>query len=364
MSGDLQQAISLIKAGRKEEGKTILIQILEEDERNEKAWIWMSAVVDTDEMRLECLEEVLKINPSNQVAQKGAAKLREKLPPPSPTFDDISQDDEYEYENAYEDDFSEDDGWYDPIEPEPVTGYQEEFSYDNYAPEPNPDIKIKSTQNKPRQRSVLTHSPWLTIWYQPRATLRAIIQSNPKQDVILIAILVGLLSFFSGILPYLFSDLTFLIIGMLLTLILGPISGIIWLYVIGWILGLTGMMLGGKGTGEEIRAALSWGNVPSLGFSVILIPINLIFYSIAPNPLDPTVTAPGDAGIVFLLGTCTLLLIFVMLVYSFGFVFLQSLAEAHRFSAWRALGAVMLPGIIVFCTFCFVITTSLFATSY
>ena len=84
MSGDLQNAISLIKSGHKEEAKSILIQILEEDNQNEKAWIWMSAVVDTDEMRLECLEEVLRINPGNQVAQKGAAKLRESLPKPEP----------------------------------------------------------------------------------------------------------------------------------------------------------------------------------------------------------------------------------------------------------------------------------------
>jgi len=354
MSGDLQNAISLIKSGHKEAAQAILIQILEDEPQNEKAWIWMSAVVDTDEMRLECLDEVLKINPNNQAAQKGAAKLREKLPPPEPTIEDeFVEEADFAFEDNYDDGFEEDDGWYDPIEPEPISGSKEEFSYDDHAPEPSLDIEPTSSKNKtPPKRNPLTHSPWITIWYRPRLTIRAINESDPKKDVLLIAILIGLLGIFPGMLLSMLIanvDITFLIIGMVITFIIGPIFGIVWLYVAGAILGLTGMMLGGKGTGEEIRAALAWGNIPTFAMYAVMIPFMLILF--ASMPSIEQLGQPGVAISPLLsLSSCFMMLMIPFFLYSFYFIFLQSLAEANQFSGWRAFGSILLPGIILNCT--------------
>ncbi len=350
MSGDLQNAISLIKSGQKQEAKSILIQILEEDNQNEKAWIWMSAVVETDEMRLECLEEVLRINPDNQVAQKGAAKLRENLPAPAPVVED-----EPEFEDKYDSDFLVDDGWYDPIEPDlPFTTEQEPFSYENYAPKPNPDIKIKSAKAAPRQRNSLTYSPWITIWYRPRVTMRAIIESDPKRDVLLIVILSGILGFFTGTLLsfMLTGDFTVLIISMILTLILGPLFGIAWLYIMGAVLGFTGMLLGGKGTAGEVRAALAWGNIPTLAITALMVPFILMISATMPSAEQAMQPGASVSPLLFL-SSCFLLLTFPFFLYAFYFVFLQSLAEVHQFSGWRAFFSILLPGIIFNCVIWF-----------
>ncbi|MBE2220470.1 MAG: ECF transporter S component [Anaerolineae bacterium] len=74
----LQEATAVIRRGDKETGREMLLDILQMDPENDTAWVWMSAVVDTDELRLECLEEALKFNPDNQMAHRGIAKLREK----------------------------------------------------------------------------------------------------------------------------------------------------------------------------------------------------------------------------------------------------------------------------------------------
>ena len=76
MSDDLQKAIFLIKSGDKDGGRNILTRILRSDINNEKAWLWMTKVVDTDEKRIECLERVLEINPKNEVAKRGISQLR------------------------------------------------------------------------------------------------------------------------------------------------------------------------------------------------------------------------------------------------------------------------------------------------
>lgn len=45
MSDELQQAITLIKSGDKQNGRRLLAEILKAEPRNEQAWLWMSSVV-------------------------------------------------------------------------------------------------------------------------------------------------------------------------------------------------------------------------------------------------------------------------------------------------------------------------------
>ena len=78
----LEQAISAAKAGRKEEARRLLEAVLDADDRNEQAWLWMSSVVDSDEERAICLENVLTINPHNEPARRGLVALGADPVPP------------------------------------------------------------------------------------------------------------------------------------------------------------------------------------------------------------------------------------------------------------------------------------------
>lgn len=75
IQGTLQQAVNAANAGRKEEARRLLEGLLDVDERNEQAWLWLSSVIDEDEDRIICLENVLTINPRNEAARKGLAAL-------------------------------------------------------------------------------------------------------------------------------------------------------------------------------------------------------------------------------------------------------------------------------------------------
>jgi hypothetical protein len=86
----LEQAVAALNGGRKAEARRLLMQILRQDRRNEKAWLWMSGAVDTDQERRVCLEQVLSINPDNEMARRGLELLRvvgraspsARVPPP------------------------------------------------------------------------------------------------------------------------------------------------------------------------------------------------------------------------------------------------------------------------------------------
>jgi hypothetical protein len=61
--------------------------MLEANPQHEDAWLWMSAVVDTDEQRIDCLTRVLAINPDNAPARKGLAHLQKATVAPPATDD-------------------------------------------------------------------------------------------------------------------------------------------------------------------------------------------------------------------------------------------------------------------------------------
>jgi hypothetical protein len=71
----LARAISLVKAGDKQAGGQLLGEVLQEDPDNERAWLWLSGVVDPLDERRYCLEQVLRINPTNEAARLGLAAL-------------------------------------------------------------------------------------------------------------------------------------------------------------------------------------------------------------------------------------------------------------------------------------------------
>ena len=72
----LDDAIQAIRMGDKEEGRRLLEELLETDEGNEDVWLWLTTVVDSDEDREVCLENVLALNPNHAIAQKSVNALR------------------------------------------------------------------------------------------------------------------------------------------------------------------------------------------------------------------------------------------------------------------------------------------------
>jgi Flp pilus assembly protein TadD len=76
----LRQGIAYAKAGRKEEARDILLQVVELDEQNESAWLWLSSVVDSADDKAVALENVLALNPNNEWAKRGLSILGRPAP--------------------------------------------------------------------------------------------------------------------------------------------------------------------------------------------------------------------------------------------------------------------------------------------
>lgn len=74
----LSDAMTAARAGRREEARALLMRVLETDERNVQAWLWLSGVVDDPEQMRICLSNVLHLEPTNPHALKGMAIFEQK----------------------------------------------------------------------------------------------------------------------------------------------------------------------------------------------------------------------------------------------------------------------------------------------
>jgi len=80
----IQQAETAIKAGDTRTGFQILREVLAKNPNSERAWWVMSGLVPR-EQRAHCLNQVLRINPNNQLARETLEKFRPVKPEPEPT---------------------------------------------------------------------------------------------------------------------------------------------------------------------------------------------------------------------------------------------------------------------------------------
>ena len=73
----LQQAVTAIKEGDKDTGRKLLLEILKTDPNNENALLWLSTTTNDVKKKQQCMERVLAINPNNEHAKQGLAKLQQ-----------------------------------------------------------------------------------------------------------------------------------------------------------------------------------------------------------------------------------------------------------------------------------------------
>jgi hypothetical protein len=174
---------------------------------------------------------------------------------------------------------------------------------------------------------------WFTIWYEPRSTIRRIVDADAHRFVVGIA-------FVSGAMAAIYSQVAastvniselphlphFGTIGLTVGAIISGVLSVISLYGLAALYRWSGHILGGTATRVEMRSALAWAEVPGLYLGLANIVAALIGFEGpgAPSVLSASGIVDSIAGI----------WIFVIL--------LKCIGEVHHFSAWRALGAIIL----------------------
>jgi hypothetical protein len=186
-------------------------------------------------------------------------------------------------------------------------------------------------------------SPWVAIWVEPRATIAKIVLDNPKQSLWYLAAIYGfsslLNSFQSAALGNQIGTLPIFILALIFSPIWGYIVFSVWSWVVYW----TGKLLKGGGDFQKVRAAYAWSCVPLLFNAILWIILIILFgrplFSNAPQEHFLT---NGQGILLF----CILIGKVVLAIWSLV-IYLNALAEVQQYSVLRAIGNVIIAGIIV-----------------
>lgn len=175
------------------------------------------------------------------------------------------------------------------------------------------------------------------MWIRPRRTMRRILDDNPEYGVIPLAMAGGVNLLLNGMLgqgnralftpPFTFAA----------AFLLGPMVGVLLLYLIALLLQWTGRWIEGKASGREIRAAIAWPHVLTVWGMILWVPRLLLF------PEETLSGSPADPPI--LLGVMEFL--DAVVVCWFLVVFWKCLAEVQCFTLWRTLGSLFLANTVL-----------------
>ena len=198
--------------------------------------------------------------------------------------------------------------------------------------------------------------PWVAIWMSPRETIKKIVNRDPRHQVIMLGALAGglaMLNFFLGAalgftpIPPSARLVSYLPILTLVSPFLGAVFGLLGLYIGAFLMDWSGRALGGIGNAVTVRAAVAWSQVPQICLAVAMLLILLgtgVWQALVPSLPDPNAASAAAAAAAKHF-TPARGVESIISIWSF-ILMLHCVGEVHRFSAWRALGAFLLPGAI------------------
>jgi len=181
--------------------------------------------------------------------------------------------------------------------------------------------------------------PLFSVWVEPRQTIREIVNDDPTRSVIGLAMVGGALqrlelAWFRA-LSHPGSVGAYFPIRVVIGVALGAFLGVIGIYIGAWLVRIPCRILGGVASLVEMRAALAWSSVP--GITAASASILLVLFGVLSPPEFRHGRIPVMSGSTIELG----LLNFALTLWGF-IVQMKCIGEVNRFSAWRALAAVLL----------------------
>ncbi|MBV9789930.1 MAG: YIP1 family protein, partial [Chloroflexi bacterium] len=195
-------------------------------------------------------------------------------------------------------------------------------------------------------------NPWLSIWIRPRATMRYILNTDPKAYVFGLCFIGTLLESLDRAAGRAIGDNIPFPFVLMLCAVFSLFGTLIGLEIGGRILRWVGGLLGGQGTLEGMKAALGWSSVPSLVGLLIWLPQLVVLGPDLFTTDMPRIDANPMLAMLVLATSG-----FEILLSAWAFViYIKCLAEAHQFSSWRALGITLLIALpFVFIAACLII---------
>ena len=118
-------------------------------------------------------------------------------------------------------------------------------------------------------------TPFFTIWTEPRATIRRVVDTDPTRYVIALAAIGPALNALAGQWSKAMSGnanpSVLWPLWVAFSVAIQAAIGVLGLFIGGVILKWSGGLLGGVASRIEVRAAMAWAQIPGIAFEIILV---------------------------------------------------------------------------------------------
>ena len=179
-------------------------------------------------------------------------------------------------------------------------------------------------------------NPFLSVWLHPKQTARYVIEHKTIVYALMLVVIGYIASGFSGFMnSELYPDFSYVWI-FLISIILGPILGIIMMFIASGIVFLIGKLLKGTGSFWDVFKASSLSSIPAIFTG----PFYILWMFVSPESFFFEDGVSAIAVIVSIIMIVTAIWSVIILV--------AAIAEAHQFSIIRSIISLIIPAILLF----------------
>lgn len=184
-----------------------------------------------------------------------------------------------------------------------------------------------------------TLNPWISMWLEPRATIRQVMRTDPRRHVLLVTALGGACDIID---PDLLTDkaLDYTIGVFIGQMLAGAAISVVGLFIMGWMVKVVAGWFGGVGTVLHTRAAIGWGYVPVAWALPLIVTFNILI-----------MTVPADGGDGRIALAILMIAVLTMMLIGIWQLIITScaIAEVFQFTGFGGFGVLLLAGLIVLC---------------
>lgn len=173
---------------------------------------------------------------------------------------------------------------------------------------------------------IMNLNPWLSMWTNPRKTIREIVNIAPRKGMFLLAAIFGLqyiLNFAHSFSLGLYFN-PFVI--LLAAIVISPLLGYFWFYLYGACLYWTGKIFKGQARFEQILSCMAWSTIPYI--------LNILMWFLFLVTSTFTIFVQHSEGFTFFFISIISL---ITAVWSLVLL-LNCMIEVQDYSFWRSIG--------------------------
>ena len=185
---------------------------------------------------------------------------------------------------------------------------------------------------------------WYSIWLKPKETIRDIVDTNPKQHMMLLAVLGGLSQSLASTSSLGFGKMIPVNEILMLSIFTGPLTGFFYVFAIGWFLHNILIRLGGTAEIIETRSVIAWSwvpiasTIPLWGVKYILFRDEL--FKIEKPFLESQPMLSSLSGLLQFVD----IVLFIWTVI----ILIAGLSEVHKTPIGKTIGAFLILNLIMF----------------